>query len=124
MCCYNTILDTPLPSAGPSLLLSLLLTATTGGPDVYSGVKIDYRGADVTAETFLAVLEGDSSSVTNKGTGRVIESGPNDRVFLFYSDHGAAGVVGMPSGPFLYADELMKTLRKKFHRRGFKEMVM
>jgi hypothetical protein len=26
------------------------------------------------------------------------------QVFLFYSDHGAAGVVGMPEGPFLYGE--------------------
>jgi hypothetical protein len=31
---------------------------------------------------------------------------------------------GMPSGPFLYADELMASIRKKFQKRGFKEMVM
>lgn len=28
------------------------------GADVYQGVKIDYEGADVTPENFLAVLEG------------------------------------------------------------------
>lgn len=91
---------------------------------MYAGVPIDYRGEDVTAATFLAVLEGDAVAVANKGTGRVVASGPSDKVFLFYSDHGAAGVLGMPSGPFLYADELMKTLRKKFHKQGFKEFVM
>ncbi len=30
--------------------------------------------------------------------GQVIASGPNDHVFLFYSDHGSPGVLGMPTG--------------------------
>jgi legumain len=97
---------------------------SAGGPDVYSGVRIDYKGEQVNAVNFLAVLEGNSAAVANKGSGRVIASGPRDKVFLFYSDHGAAGVVGMPSGPFLYADELMAAIRRKFQKHGFKEMVM
>lgn len=95
-----------------------------GGPDVYSGVRIDYKGEQVNAVNFLNVLEGNSAALANKGSGRVIASGPRDKVFLFYSDHGAAGVLGMPSGPFLYADELMASIRRKFQSHGFKEMVM
>jgi legumain len=87
-------------------------------------VQVDYRGEDVTAETFLAVLEGNKAAVAGKGSSRVIASGPNDKVFVFYSDHGAAGVVGMPAGPFLYADQLIKSLKKKFHHKGFKEIVL
>ena len=68
------------------------------GPDVYAGLAIDYRGQDVNAETFLAVLRGDSVAVAGKGNGKVIASGSKDRVFVFYSDHGAPGVLGMPSG--------------------------
>lgn len=35
-----------------------------GGEDVYAGVRIDYRGQDVNAENFLAVLAGDQASAT------------------------------------------------------------
>jgi hypothetical protein len=95
------------------------------GPDNYRGGGfIDYRGKDVDAETFLAVLEGDSEAVAGKGTGRVIASGEDDRVFVFYSDHGSVGVLGMPSGPFLFADQLHASLRKKANADGFREMVM
>jgi legumain len=87
-------------------------------------VPIDYKGENVNAEVFLAVLEGNAAAVTNKGSGRVLKSGSADRVFLFYSDHGAAGVVGMPSGPFLYADQLISSLEKKAKSNGFHEMVM
>lgn len=71
-----------------------------GGPDVYAGAKhfIDYRGSEVTAENYLSVLEGDAHAMRNIGSGRVINAGSDDRLFLFYSDHGAAGVLGMPTG--------------------------
>lgn len=38
----------------------------------------------------------------------MLANSPSDRIFVYYSDHGAPGIVGMPSGPFLYADELNK----------------
>lgn len=77
---------------------AVLPHGATGGPDVYQGLVPDYTGADVTSETFLAVLTGNKNAVNGKGNGKVIASGPNDRVFVFYSDHGAPGILGMPSG--------------------------
>ena len=50
----------------------------------------DYRGPDVTAENFLAVLLGEEPAVIGS-SGKVIKSGPDDRVFVFYADHGAPG---------------------------------
>jgi hypothetical protein len=59
--------------------------------DVYHDIKIDYRSKDVNATNFLSVLAGDSVAMEGVGTGRVIASGPNDRVFVYYTDHGASG---------------------------------
>lgn len=56
------------------------------------------------------IFIGDKDKVRG-GNGKVLESGPDDEVFLFYSDHGNVGLVGMPSGGYLYADELLKTLK-------------
>ena len=61
---------------------------------MYAGIPRDYTGGNVTAKTLLAVLAGDKAALKGKGSGRVLEAGPNDRVFLFYSDHGSAGGVG------------------------------
>ncbi len=36
-----------------------------------------------------------------------------DRKFVSCSDHGAPGILGMPSGEFLYADKFTKTLHEK-----------
>eukprot|EP00238_Polyblepharides_amylifera_P010344 CAMPEP_0196595490 /NCGR_PEP_ID=MMETSP1081-20130531/81263_1 /TAXON_ID=36882 /ORGANISM="Pyramimonas amylifera, Strain CCMP720" /LENGTH=591 /DNA_ID=CAMNT_0041920085 /DNA_START=129 /DNA_END=1904 /DNA_ORIENTATION=+ len=92
--------------------------------NVYQGVPKDYVGNDVNAETFLAVLAGDSEAVAGKGSGKVIASGPNDKVFVYYADHGSPGLLGMPSGGFLFAHDLITTLKDKFKSGGFKEMVM
>ena len=48
-----------------------ILPPKTGGPNVYEGLAIDYKGADVNPETFLAVLKGDQEAVKSKGTGKV-----------------------------------------------------
>ncbi|XGW30771.1 hypothetical protein V3C99_009605 [Haemonchus contortus] len=66
------------------------------GPDVYAGLKIDYKGDSVTPENFLAVLRGDEDAVKG-GNGRVIESSEYDRIFVFFVDHGSTGVVAFPN---------------------------
>ncbi|GIL84653.1 hypothetical protein Vretimale_14536 [Volvox reticuliferus] len=102
-----------------------ILLDISGGPNVYDGVRVDYSGADVNAATFLAVLAGNASAVPpGSGSGRVIASGPYDRIFVFYSDHGSPGVLGMPSGSFLYADQLVAALQRKHARGGYKEAVL
>lgn len=87
------------------------------------------------------------------GSGKVVDSKPNDRIFLYYSDHGGPGVLGekprrpllrgipsyfvrlsnnsgsllgfagMPNMPFLYAAELIEVLKRKHAMGGYGEMV-
>lgn len=54
----------------------------------------DYRGDAVTAANFLSVLAGEEPAVIGS-SGRTIKSGPHDRVFVFYADHGAPGLLLM-----------------------------
>lgn len=62
---------------------------------MYAGIHVDYKGFDVTAANVLAVLRGDP--MEGVGSGRTIASGPDDRVFFFYSDHGATGAAPNPA---------------------------
>uniref|UniRef100_A0A673ZZC9 Legumain n=1 Tax=Salmo trutta TaxID=8032 RepID=A0A673ZZC9_SALTR len=66
------------------------------GTDVYKGVPKDYTGDAVTADNFLAVLKGDSASAKG-GSGKVLKSGPNDHVFVYFTDHGAPGLLAFPN---------------------------
>ncbi|XP_021736422.1 vacuolar-processing enzyme-like isoform X2 [Chenopodium quinoa] len=92
------------------------------GSDVYAGVPKDYTGEHVTVNNFLAALLGNKEAITG-GSGKVVDSGPNDHIFMYYSDHGGAGVLGMPTTPFLYADELIYTLKKKHASGTYKSLV-
>lgn len=97
------------------------------GSDVYGGVKIDYKGADITPDNVIAALQGNSSALTlsrSDSTGRVIDSAADDHVFVYYADHGGPGILGMPTGqPFLYADKINAALKAKKSANGFKEMT-
>ena len=93
------------------------------GADVYAGVPKDYTGENVTVHNFFAVLLGDKTSLKG-GSGKVVESGPNDHIFIYYSDHGGPGVLGMPLPPYLYAHDFVAVLKKKNDAHGYREMVI
>ncbi|KAJ8767654.1 hypothetical protein K2173_018212 [Erythroxylum novogranatense] len=93
------------------------------GDDVYAGVPKDYTGEHVNTENLYAVLLGNKSAVKG-GSGKVVDSKPNDRIFLYYADHGGPGVLGMPNMPFLYAMDFIGVLKKKHASGSYKEMVM
>ncbi|XVF35368.1 hypothetical protein REPUB_Repub18cG0139600 [Reevesia pubescens] len=92
------------------------------GADVYEGVPKDYTGEDVTVNNFLAAILGNKSALTG-GSGKVVDSGPNDHVFIYYTDHGGPGVLGMPTYPYLYADDLIDVLKKKHASGTYKSLV-
>jgi len=92
------------------------------GSDVYGGVLKDYTGESVNSTNFLKVLTGDAEGMRGIGSGRVIKSGPNDHVFVNFVDHGAPGLLAFPSDE-LYADDLIKALRKITVNRQFAQLV-
>ena len=92
-----------------------------GGKDVYKGVPKAYIGKDVTPEMLLRVLQGDNS-LARQGR-KVVKSGPNDHIFLYFSDHGAPGLIAFPSSE-LYAKDLNRVLRKMALRKKFTKMVV
>ncbi|CAG2056071.1 unnamed protein product, partial [Timema podura] len=78
---------------------------------------------DITPEVFLNVLKGNADAVKNIGTGRVLESGPNDHLFINFVDHGAPGLLAFPDSE-LYADTLEQTLREVARNKRFAKMVL
>ncbi|KAL5202947.1 hypothetical protein ABZP36_013899 [Zizania latifolia] len=93
------------------------------GADVYAGVPKDYTGKDVNVNNFLAVLLGNRSALTG-GSGKVVDSGPDDHIFVYYADHGGPGVLGMPGDEYLYANDLVQALKKKHAGGAYKSMVI
>ncbi|XP_076899008.1 vacuolar-processing enzyme-like [Bidens hawaiensis] len=99
-----------------------IIINSPNGDDVYHGVPKDYTGKDVTVDNFFAVLLGNKTAVKG-GSGKVVNSGPNDHIFIFYSDHGSPGVLGMPTSPYLYAKDLIDVLKKKHASGTYKSLV-
>ncbi|CAL5396808.1 unnamed protein product [Camellia sinensis] len=63
------------------------------GDDVYKGVPTDYTAENVIVN-FFSVILGNKTALTG-GSGKIVDSGPNDHIFIFYSDHGGPGVLDM-----------------------------
>ncbi|PON87668.1 Peptidase C13, legumain [Trema orientale] len=94
------------------------------GPNVYEGVPKDYTGNNVTAYNLYAVILGNRSALTG-GSGKVVNSGPNDHIFIYYADHGGPGVLGMPaSEDYVYAKDLVHVLKKKHEANAYQRMVI
>jgi len=95
-----------------------------GGSDVYKGVPKDYVGEHVTPKNFMNVLLGKKDALKGIGSGKVLESGPDDNVFIFYSDHGAVDLVAFPAGGYLYAKDLNATITKMHEDKKYKQMAI
>jgi legumain len=93
------------------------------GKDVYKGVPHDYTGKTVTPKNFIKVLLGDKEGMQGIGSGKVIESGPDDNLFVYFTDHGAVGLVAFPTG-VLYAKDLNTTITKMHTEQKYKQMVV
>ncbi|XP_044496506.1 vacuolar-processing enzyme alpha-isozyme-like [Mangifera indica] len=87
------------------------------GTDVYHGVPKDYTGENVNANNFLAVILGNKTALTG-GSGKVLNSGPNDHIFIYYADRGAPGLLELPSDGILYAKDLTDVLQKKYEAKA------
>ncbi|XP_050426906.1 legumain-like [Adelges cooleyi] len=94
------------------------------GKDVYKGIKIDYEGYNITKDNFLSVLKGDKSSLSGIGSGRVLESGPYDNVFINFVGLGDPDILYFPEEEELYPDELINTLKEMYIRRKYGKILL
>ncbi|KAL1352782.1 hypothetical protein AAHE18_06G192700 [Arachis hypogaea] len=93
------------------------------GSDVYKGVPKDYTGNYTSAENLYAVISGNQSAITG-GSGKMLNSGPNDTIFIYYADHGGPGIIGMPVGDFVVANDFIDVLKSKHAANAYKKMVI
>ncbi|PYZ99354.1 hypothetical protein A6K26_009710 [Gammaproteobacteria bacterium 2W06] len=93
------------------------------GPNVYEGVPRDYVGSSVTPENFLRALSGDAEGLRGVGSGKVVRSGPNDRIFVNLVDHGGPGIFAFPRS-LLKATDLADAVLAMHRDRKFGEMVL
>eukprot|EP00730_Choanoeca_flexa_P013136 TRINITY_DN4999_c0_g1_i1.p1 TRINITY_DN4999_c0_g1~~TRINITY_DN4999_c0_g1_i1.p1 ORF type:complete len:418 (+),score=95.12 TRINITY_DN4999_c0_g1_i1:178-1431(+) len=92
------------------------------GPNVYQGVKIDYRQDDVSPDNFINIIEGNAQVMRGVGTGRVLASKEADNVFINFVDHGGPGVVAFPQD-LLNSSRLEAAFVTMHKRRMYKQML-
>ncbi len=88
------------------------------GKNVYTGVNKNYTGMDVNPTNFLNVIKGNKT----KNTPQVLESGPDDNVFIYFADHGGPGIICFPED-YLYAHDLMDALTYMYDNKMYKNLV-
>lgn len=91
------------------------------GEDVYAGCNIDYTGASVNPTNFLNILKGNAAGVKG-GNGKVLATTEESKVFIFFSDHGAPGLIAFPS-QYLYANDLNTAIEYMHTNKMYKELV-
>lgn len=96
--------------------------AGTPGFDVWKNLQADYTGNAVTPQNFLAVISGNQAALTNTNANKVVQSGPDDNIFIYFSDHGAPGLIAFPNSNLLVKD-LQTTLNAMSQRQAFKKLV-
>ncbi|RUS81743.1 hypothetical protein EGW08_010497, partial [Elysia chlorotica] len=94
------------------------------GPNVYPGVPKDYTKKELRPDVFLKVLTGDAEGVEKilGRKGKVIKSGPKDRIFVNFADHGGPGVLVFPT-KMLYKNELHSAIEEMHKNQQYSQMV-
>ncbi|KER21975.1 hypothetical protein T265_09826 [Opisthorchis viverrini] len=88
--------------------------------DVYKGVVIDYRGKDVKPYIFTMVMTGDER--LEKEGKKVLKSGPDDNVFIYYTGHGFRNYITFPEG-YLTAAQLNDILLHLYKKKKYNKLV-
>jgi len=94
--------------------------AGTPGVDVYQNCKKDYTGAAVTPEMFIAVMTGDDSKT---GGRPVLRSTAQDRVFIFFTDHGGTGIIAFPDGSLMTSTQLITAIKQMYATKMYSHLV-
>jgi len=89
------------------------------GPNVYKGVEIAYNGTEVTADNFFRILK----QIPDDSGRPVLQSTNEDNVFIYYSDHGATGLVSMPIGNPIFADDLIEAFVYMYENAMYHQLV-
>jgi legumain len=116
---YDDIANDP-QNPFPGQIFNKPTAAGTPGVDVYAGCKKDYTGAAVTPDMFVAVMTGDASKT---GGRPVLKSGPSDRVFIFFTDHGGTGIIAFPDGSLMSSTTLISAIKQMYASHMYSHLV-
>lgn len=92
-----------------------------GGENVYEDVHVDYRLSELSPSDLLSILRGDG----NDRLPFVIDSTPNDNIFIFWSGHGLPGGMCWNGEDYgLTGDMLAATLEQMQKEGRYRKLMM
>ncbi|XP_026410878.1 vacuolar-processing enzyme alpha-isozyme-like [Papaver somniferum] len=101
------------------------LINSSSGIDVYNGVPRDYVGETVNVDNLLDVfLARNQIALAAEGSGKMIDSGPEDTIFIYILGHGAPQKLFMPNGEVLDAETLQAAINLKFQQGHYKNILI
>ena len=112
---YNDIVNNAKNPFKGKIFNMKLITSVYPGDD-----KIDYKGDLVTGNNFINVITGRKTAQVKK----VLTSTANDNVFIYYCDHGAKGLVAMPTGGCLTGHVLRQAVLLMKQKKMFKKLFI
>jgi len=74
----------------------------------------------VTPDMFVAVITGDASKT---GGRPVLKSGAEDRVFIFFTDHGGTGIIAFPDGSLMSSTTLIGAINQMYSSKMYSKLV-
>uniref|UniRef100_A0A1I7XGP9 Legumain n=1 Tax=Heterorhabditis bacteriophora TaxID=37862 RepID=A0A1I7XGP9_HETBA len=100
---------------------------TKNGYQIKTNVKDKselHQGKDVNPKNFLNILKGNASGVIG-GNGKLIDSSSDDRIFVYFTDHGATGLISFPDDivRILTVKMLDDTLSWMYTNGRYKQLV-
>jgi len=116
---YDDIASDP-SNPYPGQVFNKPTAAGTPGVDVYKGCKKDYTGAAVTPDMFVAIMTGDASKT---GGRPVLKSTAQDRVFIFFTDHGGTGIIAFPDGSLMTSTTLISAIKTMYAKKMYSKLV-
>jgi ABC-type branched-subunit amino acid transport system substrate-binding protein len=94
---------------------------TIGGANLHHDMEVDYHLSDVSVDDFCKILQGESSDKLPK----VIESTPNDNIFVFWSGHGTEGAMCWDDEVYaLTAEKFNATLSQIAQKGNYRKLLM
>lgn len=92
-----------------------------GGDNVYEDIRIDYRLSALSPTDLVDILLGDR----NDRLPAVVDAGPGDNIFIFWSGHGVPGAMCWGDDPYGMPPEILGRALDALATRGsFRKLLM
>lgn len=95
------------------------------GPDVYSGVEIDFYGKDITVTNVAAAIIGEKKQVIKwdeRTTGKICNTTKDDNIFIYFNGYAEREVIYLPED-VIKREELYMILEGLYEKGNYNKVL-